>query len=157
MFTLDEIIEIAIQIEKNAGEIYRNALRQTRDGAIAGLLRRLADEEEKHIRWFESLRRDSDRMIDNPEFEEMGKSILLGIVGGRGFSLEEADLSSMVETRELFHLAVEFEKDTAIFYEMIHSLVEDEDTLNQLDSIIKEENSHVLLFQELLQPCDPPP
>ena len=55
MFTLTDIIEIAVQIEKNGESTYRRAQQETSDPSLADLLGLLADEELEHQRWFAEL------------------------------------------------------------------------------------------------------
>jgi rubrerythrin len=150
MFALSEIIDLAIKIEENGEEIYRRAFRETPHQSIAGMLERLADEEAQHTRWFENLREQADGEIEDPEVEEMGRTLLLGILGDQSFSLRDADFSRIDDLNALLRLSIEFEKDTVIFYEMLRAFIEDEQTLNQLKKIIEEENRHIELLQELL-------
>jgi rubrerythrin len=56
MFTLTDIIELAVQIEKNGESTYRRAQQATSDPFLADLLGRLADEELEHQRWFTELK-----------------------------------------------------------------------------------------------------
>ena len=54
--------------------------------------------------------------------------------------------------KDLFKVAIEFEKDTVIFYEMIQAMIEDDETSKDLEKIIEEERRHIELFQEFLRP-----
>jgi rubrerythrin len=47
-------------------------------------------------------------------------------------------------------LAIEFEKDTALFYGMLQPLIEDQKTLEQLHAIIQEEEAHARRLKEML-------
>ena len=49
----------------------------------------------------------------------------------------------------LIELAIEFEKDTVLFYEMLRPFIGDPTVLDQLDEIIAEENDHVSKLQAL--------
>jgi rubrerythrin len=55
MFLIGDIIELAIQIEKNAEQVYRNALKKISDPKFVSILQWLADEEFEHARWFRQL------------------------------------------------------------------------------------------------------
>ena len=78
----------------------------------------------------------------------MGCSILTGVLGDQSFSLKEADLSKIGNVKDLLQLAVEFEKDTVLFYEMIGSFIEDTETSEKLNEIIAEENRHIELLED---------
>ena len=84
---------------------------------------------------------------DDPSLAEKGKSILRGVLGGQAFSLEDASFSKIDDVQSLLRLAIEFEKDTVLFYEMIGSFIKDQETRDQLDAIIKEENRHAKVLE----------
>ncbi|MDY6989314.1 MAG: ferritin family protein [Thermodesulfobacteriota bacterium] len=147
MFTIRDIIDLAIQIEENGARVYREAAREVSDPFIAAALLRLADEEVKHVDWFTELKVEADKTIDDPQLEEAGKRLLQGVLGGQTFSLNDVDLSSIRGIGALLRVAVEFEKDTVLFYEMIRSFVDEKETLGYLDTIIAEENRHIELIQ----------
>jgi rubrerythrin len=151
MFTLGEIIDLAIRIEKNGEMAYKKAREQTFNPELASLLGRLAQDEADHQKWFIRFRAEVQADQTDPTFEEMGKSILEGVLGDQAFSIQEADFSKMDDLKKLLKLSVEFEKDTLLFYEMLSAFIEDEKTLNQLNRIIDEENRHVLLLEETLR------
>ncbi|MBW2077163.1 MAG: hypothetical protein JRI71_06395 [Deltaproteobacteria bacterium] len=49
---------------------------------------------------------------------------------------------------DLLRLAIEFEKDTIFFYEMIQTFIQDKQTLDQLRDIIEEKTRHIGLLEE---------
>ena len=49
MFSIKDIIDIAIHIERNGENIYKNAAKKTFDPSLNALLQRLAEEEGKHM------------------------------------------------------------------------------------------------------------
>lgn len=154
MFTLGEILDLAIRIEQNGEAAYRKAQKQAPHPALAALLGRLAEDEADHQKWFSRYKAEARIDQKDPNFEEMGKSILEGILGDQAFSIQEADFSRMEDLKSLLKLSLEFEKDTVLFYEMLSAFIEDEKTLNQLNRIIDEENRHVRLLEESLRRRD---
>jgi rubrerythrin len=84
---------------------------------------------------------------ENPFLDEMNTSMLKDILGSQTFSLKEADVSKLRSVEELVALAIEFEKDTILFYEMIGSFMTDEEASRELKEIIEEEERHVRLFE----------
>ena len=87
---------------------------------------------------------------DFPEQEKMGRALLKNAVGDQSFTLEDADFSSMETIEDLLELAIEFEKDTVLFYGMLQPLIEDQKTLEQLHAIIQEEENHARRLKEML-------
>jgi rubrerythrin len=150
MFTSKDILDLAVQIEKNGEKIYRGAFQKVTHPEIKALLQRLADDEARHVDWFSEFEETARNTLGDPKLEEMGRSILLGILGDQSFSLKEADFSKMERIKDLFKVAIEFEKDTVIFYEMIQAMIEDDKTGADLNKIIEEEKRHIELFREFL-------
>jgi len=150
MFTLNDIINLAIRIEKNGEEAYRKAQEEVSNPSLAAMLKWLAEEEVEHEKWFTRLREKVATVPEDPRLEEMGKTILGGVLGDQSFSIKDADFSKIEDVNSLLELSVEFEKDTILFYEMLSTFIEDKETLSQLDEIIEEEKHHVELIEEFL-------
>jgi rubrerythrin len=143
MFTLTEIIDIAIQIEQNGKNTYRKAQAEVSSDALASMLQRLADDEAEHEKWFSQLKEKAGTTVENSELEEMGKGILQNVLGDQAFSITDADFSRIENLKSLLELSIEFEKDTILFYQMLRSFIDDREVLNGLDKIIEEESRHV--------------
>jgi rubrerythrin len=151
MFTSRDVLDLAVQIEKNGEKIYRGALQKVTNREIKSLLQRLADDEARHVDWFSDFKESNEETPGDPELETMGRSILLGVLGDQSFSLKEADFSRMERIKDLFKVAIEFEKDTVLFYEMLRAMIDDDQTSADLDGIIAEENRHIELLDEFLR------
>jgi rubrerythrin len=150
MFTLGEIIDLAIRIEKNGEKVYKKAQEQTSNPSLVSLLQWLAEEEAEHEKWFSRFKAEVQTTVEDPKFDEMGKTVLEGVLGDQAFSIQEADFSKLADMESLLKVSVEFEKDTLLFYEMLSAFIEDEKTVNQLNRIIEEENRHVRLLKDAL-------
>ena len=150
MFSLQDIVDIAVQIEQNGERVYRNAAGKIEDPSLRSLLQWLADDETEHAKWFEALIDTVPGTGDFPEQEKMGRALLQNAVGAQSFTLEDADFSSMEKIEDLLKLAIEFEKDTVLFYGMLQPLIEDQKTLEQLHTIIQEEENHVRRLKKVL-------
>ena len=151
MFTLDEIIDLAIRIEKNGEKTYRKAQNEVPSPELASMLQGLADDEAEHEKWFAKLREDMDVEIEDPILEEMGKSIFRSVLGDQAFSISDTDFSRIDNITSLLELSIEFEKDTIIFYEMLREFIEDVKVLSGIDKIIEEENRHIKHLEEVLE------
>jgi rubrerythrin len=150
MFSLKDIIDIAVQIEENGERVYRNAAQKIKNPSLRSLLHRLADEEAQHAKWFEALIDTVTGTGDFQEQEKMGRALLKNAVGDQSFTLEDADFSSMEKIEDLLKLAIEFEKDTVLFYGVLQPLIEDQQTLEQLHVVIQEEENHVRHLKKVL-------
>lgn len=147
MFTLAEVYDLGIRIEKNGEKFYRDALEQTWSKPIADMLRLLAEEEVKHVDFFVKRMDGLKEKRENPFLDEMGSSMLKDILGNQTFSLKDTDVSRIRSVEELVALAIEFEEDTILFYEMVGSFITDEKARGELEVIIEEEERHVRLFE----------
>ena len=151
MFNISDILDIAIRIEQNGEKIYRKAMAEVLDPVLSSALNRLAEDELEHKKWFESLKQEIKTSEIDPALDEMGRSMLLGVLGDQAFSISEVDFSRIENVKALLEKSIEFEKDTILFYEMIVPFVEDEADVKALAEIIEEENRHVRELTEWLE------
>ena len=148
MFSIREIIDIAIKIEKNGENFYREAMEKISNPALKPVLLFLADQEHEHAQWFEKLKDRTKTAAGEQKVAEIGEAMLQNLVGDQTFSLDDANLSELDSVKKLIEVAIELENDTIIFYQMFHSFIEDSDTLKGLDEIIAEESRHIEILRE---------
>jgi rubrerythrin len=151
MFSLHEIYDLAIRIEKNGELFYRKAIKEFPNEGLKSMLARLADDEVKHEEFFARKKEALRVEPKNPEVEETASAILQGILGDQTFSLKEADPADLKSEKDLLTLAIEFEKDTVLFYEMLTPLVTQNQTLKGLEEIVQEEKCHIEMLQAFQQ------
>ena len=150
MFSLKDIIDIAVQIEQNGERVYRNAAEKIEDPSLRSLLKWLADEEVKHMEWFAILKDKIPDTGEHPEQEKFGRALLQNAVGTHSLALEDVDFLTIEQVQDLINLVMEFENDTVLFYKMLQPLIEDQKTLEQLHAIIQEEEDHARRLNEVL-------
>ena len=150
MFSAREVLDIAIRIEKNGETTYRKAAKAAKNPAVSIALQWMADEEASHGKWFSELKHSLSSEPDNPVMEEMTGSLLEEMLGGGSFALEEHDLPEIDNVREIISVSIELEKDTILFYEILKPFITDEATLNQLETIIVEEEQHIQHLNEMM-------
>jgi rubrerythrin len=151
MFTIGEIIDLAIQVEQNGEALYRDAMAKVPKKELQSLLLWLADQESEHTRWFRTLGETVRKTVGDPELEEMGRQIFRSILGDQAFSLQEVDFTKISKIRDLLEKAVEFEKDTILLYEMLGGFIDDQKTHRHLESIIREEKHHVEVLEDFVK------
>jgi rubrerythrin len=149
MFSINDICNIAIQIEQNGERTYRVAAEKTDDRQLVQMLEWMADEEARHAMWFKSLAPGSERSGNHGEIESMGRSLLREMMKDQSFSLEETGLLDVDGILGLLAQSIEFEQDTILFYEMLSSFIEEGPTIDQLNRVIKEEHGHVEQLERL--------
>lgn len=150
MFSVHEILDLAIQLEKNGESVYRNAVDTVANPDLVSLLIWMADEEARHISWFSELKNNFKTHSINPFMEEMSRQVFGGMLGEKSFSHRDVDFSKVERLDDLIGIFIEFEKDTVLFYETLIPFIEDNDTLENIAKIIAEENNHIKKLQEFL-------
>lgn len=143
MFTFTDIRNIAVQIEKNGEESYRNAGRIAKDPEIARIMNWMADEEKCHGEWFENLQSDKSLTAEQQEMEALGKSLLQDMIKGNTFLLAQSELENAETLKDVISRSQVFEQDTILFYEFLLGLIDDQATAVHLQKIIDEERNHL--------------
>lgn len=151
MFTMVEIIDLAIRVEKNGQKTYRKAAREVSNPRLASMLEWLAEDEAEHEKWFDNLKHGMVADMEDPKLEEMGRAILQNVLGDQAFSLDDADLTKMDDVRGLLEISLEFEKDTIVFYEMLMEFIDESKVSAGIKKIIDEEKRHVKRLEDFIE------
>jgi rubrerythrin len=150
LFSANEILDIAIKLEKNGEVVYRDAIANISNPELITLLEWMADEEVKHADWFAELKLKLDQKSVNPFMEKMSRELFNDLLGDKNFFLKDVDFSSVSEIDDLIAIFIEFEKDSVRFYEVLEPFIEDPVSLESLQKIIDEENHHIDRMLELM-------
>lgn len=148
MFTLRDVLDMAVQIELNGAAVYQKALSRTTDPELREMLTWMAEEELRHARYFADMRQKLSVDDDNIVLDELGKLMLETIVGNRSFSLEEVDFNKVEAVNDLIAIMIAFEKDTVGFYTLFRNLLTDDSEQECLDGVIDDENAHISKLEE---------
>ncbi|SMC27486.1 Rubrerythrin [Desulfacinum hydrothermale DSM 13146] len=147
MFSAWEVLKIAIKLEENGENYYRKAAALQKDPALIQVLEGLAEDEAKHKKWF---RQFQDRLQEEPEdrwVQEISGDLLQSMVGDQSFSLQEVDPAELDTMEKILATAIEFEKDTILFYDMLRGFMDEGESANALRQIIEEERLHVEVLE----------
>jgi rubrerythrin len=151
VFTVEEILDMAIKIEKNGEKVYRDAVKEVGNADLAGMLEWMAAEEARHAEWFEGLKQEWASSDSNPLAQEMSRQLLTEIIGDRNFSLKEVNFALIREPGQLLKLFIEFEKDSILFYELIQPFLDKKKTRELIERIILEEHRHIEHLKEFME------
>ena len=156
----DDIRNIAIQIERNGEETYRNASKAAKDPKVAEMLAWMAEEEKHHAKWFTNLRSSKPLTPEQQEIESMGRTLLQDMIKGNNFLIDENDLQNAKSVEEVVAQSKIFELDTILFYEFLIGFLDDEEAVQQLRNIIEEERNHLKQLESMEEQkscdsCDP--
>ncbi len=151
MFSISEILDIAIKLEKNGKEAYTKFMEKTSDPDILSLLEWMVREEAAHIEWFGRMK----RRIENGKVEtapnDVSQDLIEAFIGKQIFSLEDTDLSKIKSPEMMIQTFIEFERDTILFYEMLGAFIPDKAVHAHLKEIIDEEKTHVTELKALIK------
>jgi rubrerythrin len=150
LFTANEILDMAIKLEKNGERVYRNAIEKVTKPEFIALLDWMADEEVKHANFFSNMKMELEASHANPFVEELSRELFDDLLGDKNFSLKEVDFSRIENTDDLIGIFLEFEKDSVIFYNVLEPFVEGPEVREHLKKIIEEENRHIKHLQEFI-------
>jgi len=145
-FTIQEIIEIAIEIEKN-GEVFYRALAESANTApLRDLFKNLSDAEKKHKAIFEEMLKSVggyqvSEIYYADEYMGYMKAIADEQVFKKDISILEV-AKSLKSPKEAIELAIDFEKDSIIFlHEMLDIVNESE--IETVKKLLDEERGHI--------------
>ncbi len=153
-YSAGEITAMAVETEKGGKLFYETVAAQSRSQGLKILFRYLANEENRHIQVFEDIAKTvrvaPSEMPAN--WEEV--SLYLKSVTDSRYFLGEGKALSLAKdaksTDEAIRLALEFEKETLVFY------LEAADAVPQanrpaVEALIREERAHVRKLTAFLQ------
>jgi len=150
VFNMNEILEMAEQIERNGAAFYRKAAEGISDSKNRELLLELAQMEDQHEKIFASLRAQlSEDEKTSTVFDPEGEAVLYlrALADTRVFFEKKIDTGSM---EEILKEALVAEKDSIVFYLGMKELVPEKAGKAKIDSIIKEEMGHIKLLGKKL-------
>ena len=149
MFTFSELFDLAIQVEVNGERFYRYAMNRVKGESLQNLLGWLADEELLHQSAFKELKQRTGRGITlPPSLASLTQQAVRRAMGRHAFSLDELQIDSIRDEKEILEAAVVFEEDTILFFEFITPFVSDQGAASTLEKIRTEELNHKQLLME---------
>ena len=151
-FNADEVFEIAEQIERNGAKFYRRAARAFTGSDAHQLLTDLASWEEGHERLFADMREQLSQREQEPVFFDPNNEAVMylrAMADDHVFSPKK-DPSELLAGGEglveILRKALQFEKDSIVFYLGMRDLVSVELGKDKVARIIEEEKSHVVML-----------
>lgn len=152
-YSLNEIVEFAVQIEHNGYAFYHEATKHKGlDQASLNLLTDLRDQELNHEQTFLALRDDEDmQQLTLTQDWELVASYLKTIVDSRIFNTEDAAIKLATEARgvkDILNYAIQFEKDTLLFFHTVKDSIANPKAKAAVAKIIQEEISHVIRLND---------
>ena len=154
-FNKNDIVEMAVKMEQNGFAFYDQALqRNDLDAETKKILTKLRDDEKEHEKTFLALRNKIDNfdLQDSPSWKE-AQIYIESVVDSHVFSSEDSAIQLAQKAKdagELLKYAVQFEKDTILFFFTFSRYVKEQKANAAVDAIINEEASHIRKLRELI-------
>ena len=132
-FTGKEILDMAVSIEENGLDFYREAVKAVKGSELQKLFTFLAAEEVKHVEYFEGLNKLLDESasynVFDPYLEE--ESLYIKALAESNIFVDKdkgkAIASKIESDNDALDWAIGFEKDSILFYTELLSMVRDKD------------------------------
>lgn len=155
VFNVREVLEMAMQIERNGAAFYRKAAGMFEEENAKNTLLDLAAMEDMHEKTFMEMQ-DSLSSATPETFDPEGEaaSYLKALAAGHVFDVKTnpADkLTGSESWRDIIKKAIGLEKDSIVFYTGMKAFVPEGAGKQKMDEIIDEEVSHITLLSNALK------
>lgn len=144
-FTGKEVLDMAVRIEENGLKFYTDAGKATKNKAVQALFKALAEDEGRHIRVFQDLKKLLGDAANAEAFDEETESYLRAFADTEVFTSPEGGkkLGKEVSAEsEVIDIAIGMEKDSILFYYEILKMIREKDKA-VVDSLIDQEKEHL--------------
>lgn len=156
-FNAAEVFKIAIEIEENGRVFYRKARERIADPEVKEIFRDLEQQEMEHKRRFQEMkeglpRQATERTVWDPE-NELDRYLKM-MADQHVFRTEdevEERLRGVNDAVDALRLAIEFEKDSVIFFLSMQDATEEEKGRELIGLLVKEEQDHLRRLSVQLQ------
>jgi len=154
-FNLDEIFELAEQIERNGARFYRRAAEILVDEQAVRLLTDLAAMEDEHEQTFQSLRANlvKEEWREERAWETDEHALYLQAMGDQAVFDVRVDplqrLTGVTSLQEVLTLAIGLEKASIDFYVGLQKLTRPQRGREEIDRILEEEIKHVVTLNRV--------
>jgi rubrerythrin len=151
LFQAAEVLDMAIEIERQGLAFYTGCAAARADASVAEVFEYAAEQERRHIERFSEMKGDLDEYTVPESYPGETLGYLRGFLSKRLFtSVDDASCSAeAIEDRvEAVETAVELERSTIAFYSGVKQIVRPSEK-DVIDEIIAEEHRHIRRLLEL--------
>ena len=160
IFNAEEVYEMGVEIEKNGKEFYEAAADKAENPDMKNFYIDLANWEGKHILLFEDLRSELDeKETANTVFDpDDQKNLYLKAAADTHIFRKNLNISVIVAgcktPKDLLNIAIQFEKDSVVFYNTMMTLVPERLGKEKIERLIDEELNHIAILNERMKLFD---
>jgi rubrerythrin len=156
-FNVDEIFEMAEEIERNGAKFYREAAENSADKSVRKMFLELSAMEEGHEKIFVGIRKELSAQMKEPTVfdpdNEVAKYLqtMADFHGMEGKAGPTQKFTGKETLEEILRAALQAEKNSIAFYVGIKDLVPQKKGRDKVQTIIIEEMTHVSTLGGKLQ------
>jgi rubrerythrin len=154
---MDEIFEMAEEIERNGVKFYREAAGNAKDKAVQKMFLELAAMEDGHEKIFANMRKDLSAEMKEPTVFDPDNQVvqylqtMADFHGMEGKAAPTQKFTGKESLEEILRAALQAEKNSIAFYVGIKDLVPEKKGRGKVQAIIIEEMTHVSTIGGKLQ------
>ncbi len=151
---ISEALLNAFRLEKGAETFYRSAAEQVSDESGAGMFRKLAGMEEKHMHEIYNLYNGFQGDRSPVSFQEFKKGIPAEFMeSGRKIEAALSDVGGrfFLDSREVLQVALKEEEAARKLYLRLAERSEDPSTASLYRDLAEDENAHIDMIREALE------
>jgi len=156
-FNAGEILQMAVQIEKNGRKFYKKAAGIVTRPKTSQFLLDLAEMEAKHEQLFTDMKSklaDSENQTNIFDPDNEAVLYLQAMADGHVFDprLDISEkLSGQESLEQIFTMAIQAEKDSIVFYIGLKDYVGDKEGKEKVEKVIEEEKGHIVVLNQHLK------
>lgn len=150
-FSGEEIIDLAVEIERAGKSFYDAASKKVEDPEISALFKSLGREEEKHIGDFQALgQKLSKDFAPNESYVGEYGDYIKAIIENHVFNVNNVEtlVGNVEVAREALAVALRFEKDSILIFQEFLNVVDDSGR-EIVNDLIEQEKKHIGMLARL--------
>ena len=155
IFSGSEIVEMAVQIEKNGRDFYKSMAEFSKDKNTKEVFEHLAGQEERHIKIFEDMLSAVKKYEPAKAYTDEYFSYIKALSDEHIFTKNKKGkeiAATVKDEKEAVDMSIGFEKDSILFYhEMMNFVPESE--RGMISNLLKEEQKHLRKLVLLKRRC----
>ena len=150
-YTPEDVVRIAVEIERRGQVFYAGLVNRFEDQVIRDIFQTMLEDEENHEHLFNEFLENYSEDGIKDSYKETGKEFIENLASSHIFQRDnsvEEKLNKISSPAEAIDLAIDFEKDSVVFFSGMKEFVF-EDKLGVIDKLAKEEMLHVVRLLDL--------
>lgn len=155
IFSGSEIVEMAVQIEKNGRDFYNKVAVSSKNKGVKKIFEHLSGQEERHIKIFEGMLFAVKKYEPVEAYTDEYFGYMKALAEEHIFTKEKKGneiAKTVKDDARAIELGIDFEKDSILFYhEMKNFVPEAEHSI--IENLLKEEQRHLKKLSLLKRGC----